>query len=87
MVFNFADTRQQRFLVVEMLSISCQKIEQFSQLSWADELYDGEADDLSICHLYSEEIAQPLLPKINGWKSGTCSMESDKQPSHEVLQV
>ena len=78
---------QQRLLVVELLSISCQKIEQFSHLSWGDELYHGEADDLSICHLYSEEAAKPLLPQVNGWKSGTCSMESDKQPNHEVLQV
>lgn len=76
-----------RLIVVELLSNSGQEIEQFNQLSWADELYHGEADDLNVCNLYSKDTAEPVLPKISGWKSETSKLESEKSPNHNVLQV
>ncbi|KAL9243287.1 hypothetical protein vseg_017192 [Gypsophila vaccaria] len=76
-----------RLLVVELLSVTCQKHDQFDQLSWADELYQGEADLLSTCNVYAKETAEPCLPKLNGFGSKSAYMETDKNPSSEILQV
>ncbi|XP_021761524.1 uncharacterized protein LOC110726358 isoform X2 [Chenopodium quinoa] len=76
-----------RLLVVELLSKCCPELEQFNQLSWKDELYHGEANELNMCNLYSKDPAEPFLPKISGWQSKTSTVESEKNPSHDVLQV
>ncbi|KAK9669159.1 hypothetical protein RND81_13G112300 [Saponaria officinalis] len=76
-----------RLLVVELVSVTSRKHDQFDQLSWADELYHGEDDHLSICDVYSKEIAEPCLPKLDRFRSETTHVESDKNPSSEILQV
>ncbi|GAB2264329.1 hypothetical protein Droror1_Dr00026463 [Drosera rotundifolia] len=76
-----------RFLVVELLSASCVKAEAANQLSWSDELYQGETDDLRICSLYVEETAKPIMPRLLGWKSVADAIQSNYQPNREVLQV
>ncbi|XP_010694831.2 uncharacterized protein LOC104907579 isoform X3 [Beta vulgaris subsp. vulgaris] len=77
-----------RLLVVELLANICLETEQeFNQFSWADELYHGEAEDLSMCNLYSKDTDEPFLPKVSGWKSETSYMRSEKNPDHSVLQV
>ncbi|XP_074304782.1 uncharacterized protein LOC141639602 [Silene latifolia] len=76
-----------RLLVVELLSVTFQKHELFTKLSWAEDLYHGEADDLSTCSVYSKETAKPLLPKLNGCRSDSAYLESDKHPSNDILQV
>uniref|UniRef100_A0A803L9H2 Uncharacterized protein n=1 Tax=Chenopodium quinoa TaxID=63459 RepID=A0A803L9H2_CHEQI len=76
-----------RLLVVELLSKSYPELEQFNQLSWKDELYHGETNESNMCNLYSKDTAEPFLPKISGWQSKTLTVESEKNPSHDVLQV
>ena len=62
-------------------------MEQFNHMSWGEELYHGEADDLIMCNLYAEDKAEPILPDISGWKSKSSYVESDINPNHDVLQV
>ncbi|THG09145.1 hypothetical protein TEA_006384 [Camellia sinensis var. sinensis] len=75
-----------RLLVVELLSISSEEVP-INSVSWLDELYPGEFDDLCICGLYSKELFEPVHPKIKGWKSDMTAEHSNCQPDHEVLQV
>ncbi|XP_057519897.1 uncharacterized protein LOC130800404 isoform X2 [Amaranthus tricolor] len=76
-----------RLLVVELFSKVCKEMEQFNHMSWGEELYHGEADDLIMCNLYAEDKAEPILPDISGWKSKSSYVESDINPNHDVLQV
>ncbi|GAB4860863.1 hypothetical protein Ancab_036023 [Ancistrocladus abbreviatus] len=77
-----------RLLVVELLGINCGELEHVDQLSWSDELYQGEANDLSKCNLYSKETLKPLLPRVKDWSSDTTTaIQSHNQPDREVLQV
>ncbi|KAL7192240.1 hypothetical protein ACSBR2_024142 [Camellia fascicularis] len=75
-----------RLLVVELLSISSEELP-INSVSWLDELYPGEFDDLCICGLYSKELFEPVHPKIKGWKSDMTAEHSNFQPDHEVLQI
>ncbi|XP_028080913.1 uncharacterized protein LOC114282431 isoform X7 [Camellia sinensis] len=75
-----------RLLVVELLSISSEEVP-INSVSWLDELYPGEFDDLCICGLYSKELFEPVHPKIKGWKSDMTAEHSNCQPDHEVLQI
>ncbi|XXG55658.1 hypothetical protein AAC387_Pa03g3276 [Persea americana] len=79
-----------RLLVVELLSISCKESPkgQTSRLSWSDELYLGEFDDLSSINLYSDKQCQPVAPRIIGWEFGCpTSGRTDHVPDREILQV
>lgn len=75
-----------RLLVVELLSISSEEFP-VNRVCWLDELYTGEFDDLCTCHLYSNEVGEPVPPKIEGWKSDSPAEQSNCQLDEEVLQV
>lgn len=77
---------EQRLLVVELLSISSEEFP-VHRVCWLDELYTGEFDDLCTCHLYSNEVGEPVPPKIEGWKSDSPAEQSNCQVDEEVLQV
>ncbi|RWR77251.1 hypothetical protein CKAN_00573000 [Cinnamomum micranthum f. kanehirae] len=79
-----------RLLVIELLSISCKESlkGQTSRLSWSDELYLYEFDDLSSINLYSDKQCQPVAPRIVGWEFGNpTSGRTDHVPDREILQV
>ncbi|XP_010259476.1 PREDICTED: uncharacterized protein LOC104598884 isoform X2 [Nelumbo nucifera] len=77
-----------RLLVVELLSVSCEEVQQQSTgLCWSDELYPGEFNELSISNLYSEETQEPVLPRIKGWESNTQTIQFNHHPDQEILQV
>ncbi|OMO51210.1 hypothetical protein CCACVL1_29933, partial [Corchorus capsularis] len=75
-----------RLLVLELQSIGCE-VSQVNQLSWSDELYPGEFSDLKVCNLYSEETSEPVHPRLKDRKSDESSLQSNRQPDHEILQV
>lgn len=76
----------QRLLVVELLSIGSETT-QVNELSWSDELYPGEFDDLSLCNLYSRETCEPVSPRLKDWNSDKTAVQCNRQPSQEILQV
>ncbi|KAL1825002.1 hypothetical protein ACET3Z_011780 [Daucus carota] len=76
-----------RLLVIEFFSISNEDARKDNELSWQDELYSGEFDDLSKCNLYSTEACAPLLPNIKGRKPGKLKLQAEHQPDEDVLQV
>ncbi|XP_042483990.1 uncharacterized protein LOC122064345 [Macadamia integrifolia] len=78
-----------RCLLVELLSLSCEKFPQESDgLCWSNELYPGEFNDLTISNLYSKETCQPLPPRLKGCESGDPrTVRSNQQPREEILQV
>ncbi|XP_044484006.1 uncharacterized protein LOC123209958 isoform X2 [Mangifera indica] len=75
-----------RLLVVELLSIGSET-NQVNELSWSDELYLGEFDDLRLCDLYSNETCEPVSPKLKDWNSDKTAVQCNCQPSQEILQV
>lgn len=76
----------QRLLVVELLTISCE-VHQVNELSWSNELYPGEFDDLSICNLYSKETCEPVPPRLMERTSDMPTMQFKRDPNQETLQV
>ncbi|XP_058088974.1 uncharacterized protein LOC131235694 isoform X2 [Magnolia sinica] len=80
-----------RLLVLELLSINREEDSsvQTNRLSWSDELYPGEFDDLSISDLlYSKEHCQPVPPRINGWEFGNPTTgRTNNLLDREVLEV
>lgn len=55
---------------------------------WSDELYPRELDDLSACNLYSEQTSEPVLPRVNGWKSSdSVDRRVNSQPDPKSLEV
>ncbi|XP_017241613.1 uncharacterized protein LOC108214242 isoform X3 [Daucus carota subsp. sativus] len=82
-----AIVNQMRLLVIEFFSISNEDARKDNELSWQDELYSGEFDDLSKCNLYSTEACAPLLPTIKGRKPGKLKLQAEHQPDEDVLQV
>lgn len=87
MSFGIFYTNEQRLLVTELLSISSEVVQPIQALCWSNELYPGEFDDLSKCNLYSTEACGPTLPKLEGCKSESPLMHSNRQPGSDVLQV
>ncbi|KAK8692971.1 hypothetical protein V6N13_070572 [Hibiscus sabdariffa] len=75
-----------RVLVMEFLSISCE-VSQGNQFCWSDELYPGEFSDLKVCNLYSNENFEPVRPRLKDGKSDMPTIQGNRQPGHEVLQV
>ncbi|KAF9624169.1 hypothetical protein IFM89_008107 [Coptis chinensis] len=76
-----------RLLVVELFSITGEK-QKTEKISWADELYQGEFEDLISSGLYCEETCQPLPPRIYDQESDfPVTVRSNNRPDHEVLQV
>lgn len=77
----------QRLLVIEFISIGNEDGRQKIEISWLDELYSGEFDDLSKCNLYSTEAGAPLLPMLEGRKPDKLKLQVEHQPDEDVLQV
>lgn len=80
----------QRLLVIEFISIRNEEdVLQNIELSWLDELYSGEFDDVSKCNLYSTEACAPLLPKLKGREANKLKLQAEHQPQldEDVLQV
>ena len=57
------------------------------RLSWADELYQGEFDDLSKCSLYSMEVSEPIFPRLKEDNLCISSVSHTTQPTAEMLHV
>lgn len=76
-----------RMIVVELLSLSLEKVAPDNGFCWSDELYEGEFDNLRACSLYSTEACEPVRPSINGLSSDSPIVPSNHQPDQEVLQV
>ncbi|KAM6564958.1 hypothetical protein CsatB_024956 [Cannabis sativa] len=71
-----------RFLVVELLSLSCES-SNVKRLNWSDELYPGEFDDLKVCNLYSEETSGPVQPRLAVSQSDvSISRRDNRQLNH-----
>ncbi|CAH2073600.1 unnamed protein product [Thlaspi arvense] len=75
-----------RLLIVELVSLSCE-IPQPVKLSWSDELYHEEFDDLFKCSLYSMEASEPILPRLKEDDLGTSSVSHTNHPTPEILQA
>ncbi|KAL5721432.1 hypothetical protein ACHQM5_005081 [Ranunculus cassubicifolius] len=76
-----------RLIVVELLSLSC-KEEQNDKLSWSNELYPGEFEDLRSSVLFCEDTHQPISPRINGGGfEFLAPSESNIRADREVLHV
>ncbi|OVA18899.1 hypothetical protein BVC80_8939g16 [Macleaya cordata] len=78
-----------RMLLVELLPINCEESpQQTDALSWSNELYPGEFDDLTACNLYSEQTCEPVPPRINGWKSDDqITKRANVRPDQKALEV
>lgn len=79
-----------RLLVMEFISFSNEEdVRQNIELSWLDELYSGEFDDLSKCNLYSSEACAPLLPKLACGGPNKLKLQAEHQHplDGDVLQV
>ncbi|GAB2275468.1 hypothetical protein Dimus_010226 [Dionaea muscipula] len=76
-----------RLLAVELLSICCVKTEQADRLSWSDELYQGETEELCICNLYMEETSKPVIPRVQSWRCDTKDIQSNNKADQQILQV
>ncbi|XP_051136666.1 uncharacterized protein LOC127255246 isoform X2 [Andrographis paniculata] len=75
-----------RLLVLELSSISSDKVDDYTGLQWYDEFYDGELNDLSILNLYSKVTSEPVVPCLRNGNSGTL-VQSKKVPDSNGLQV
>lgn len=78
--------KQQRALVVELFTISCEALE-VNEFCWLNELYPGEFDDLRKCNLFSEDTCGPVPPRLMEGKSDMPPLKFNSQPNHENLQV
>ncbi|KAL5713156.1 hypothetical protein ACHQM5_015261 [Ranunculus cassubicifolius] len=76
-----------RLIVVELLSLSC-KEEQNDKLSWSNELYPEEFEDLRSSVLFCEDTRKPTSPRINGdGIDFLVPSESHIRADREVLHV
>ncbi|XP_062116665.1 uncharacterized protein LOC133830665 [Humulus lupulus] len=75
-----------RFLVVELLSLSCES-STVKRFNWSDELYPGEFDDLSVCTLYSGKASGPVQPRLLISKLDVSSSRCNRQLNHDTMQV
>ncbi|CAN7141571.1 unnamed protein product [Brassica rapa subsp. narinosa] len=75
-----------RLLMMELVSL-CAEVPQPAKLSWADELYQGEFDDLSKCSLYSMEVSEPIFPILKEDNLCITSVSRTNQPTAEMLHI
>ncbi|KAM7267571.1 hypothetical protein ACFE04_009737 [Oxalis oulophora] len=76
-----------RLLVLELLSLSCEKDPKVNELSWSAELYPGEFNELSTCNLYSKDTCEPIHPSLEDGKFDIPVVQCKRTPNREVLQV
>ncbi|KAK1394049.1 Cyclin-dependent kinase 2-interacting protein [Heracleum sosnowskyi] len=76
-----------RLLVIHFISMSSEDVQHNIELSWMDELYIGEFDDLRKCNLYSIEACTPLLPKVKGRNTDKLKLHTENRLDADVLQV
>ncbi|KAL1566359.1 hypothetical protein AAHA92_01978 [Salvia divinorum] len=76
-----------RLLVVEFLSIYDEKVAEAIVLSWSDELYEGEFNDLATLNLYSVETHKLNPPSLRNCNPSTSNMQSKRQQDSNVLQI
>ncbi|KAG5377188.1 hypothetical protein IGI04_041784 [Brassica rapa subsp. trilocularis] len=75
-----------RLLMMELVSLSSE-VPKPVRLSWADELYQGEFDDLSKCSLYSMEVSEPIFPRLKEDNLCISSVSHTTQPTAEMLHM
>ncbi|XP_030509708.1 uncharacterized protein LOC115724547 [Cannabis sativa] len=75
-----------RFLVVELLSLSCEA-SNVKRFNWSDELYQGEFDDLKVCNLFSEETSGPVQPRLAVSKSDVSNSGRNRQLNENTMEV
>ncbi|KAI3418071.1 uncharacterized protein J3R85_013922 [Psidium guajava] len=74
-----------RLLTKEFLTVGCEVL-QPDQTSWSQELYPGEFEDLSQCHLLTSKC-ELLPPRLKGCMSDIPPEQGGSQLSRETLQV
>ncbi|KAL0736337.1 hypothetical protein Bca4012_012547 [Brassica carinata] len=72
--------------MMELVSLSSE-IPQPVKLSWLDELYQGEFDDLSNCYLYTMEVPERNFPRLEENDLGISSVSRFNQPTAEKLHM
>lgn len=72
--------------MMELVSLSSE-VPQPVKLSWADELYQGEFDDLSKCSLNSTEVSELILPRLKEDNLCISSVSHTNQPTADMLHV
>lgn len=77
-----------RLLVMEFLLLgNHQSSESNNRLSWLDEFYPGELENLNTCNSYSNEACSPGLPSHPKYEVGTSLVQPVQQHDRDVLQV
>ncbi|KAF3562252.1 hypothetical protein DY000_02019501 [Brassica cretica] len=84
-VFSFWDISAFEKMAEELVEMF--KREVMLKLSWADELYQGEFDDLSKCSLYSTEVSELILPRLKEDNLCISSVSRTNQPTAEMLHM
>lgn len=74
-----------RLLTKEFLIVGCEVL-QSDQTSWSQELYPGEFENLSQCHLLTNKC-ELMPPRLKGCTSDIPPEQGGAQLSREILQV
>lgn len=80
-----ASSTLKRLLTKEFHIVGCEVL-QSDQTSWSWELYPGEFEDLSQCHLLTSKC-ELLPPRLKGCMSDIPPEQGGSQLSRETLQV
>lgn len=80
-----ASSTLKRLLTKEFLIVGCEVL-QSDQTSWSQELYPGEFENLSQCHLLTNKC-ELLPPRLKGCTSDIAPEQGRAQLSREILQV
>ncbi|XP_071702703.1 uncharacterized protein [Rutidosis leptorrhynchoides] len=70
-----------RLLVIEFLPLKNKDVSIIKRLSWCDEIYQGEFDDLRRCNFDHKD------PKLDGCCINETLMQPKNQPDSDVLQI
>lgn len=72
---------------MEFLSLVNHESSESNRLSWLDEFYPGESDDLNTCNSCSDEACKPGLLSHPKYKVQTSLMQPMQQHDRDALQV
>lgn len=73
---------------MEFLSLGNHQSSESNRLSWLDEFYPGESEDLNTCNSYSDEACEPGLPSHPKYKvEATSLVQPMQQHDRDALQV
>ncbi|KAI4373795.1 hypothetical protein MLD38_011875 [Melastoma candidum] len=75
-MFQFELTLK-RLLILELLAVGCEE-KDCDKMSWHDELYLGEFEDLALCHLYKTKAGEVSSTGLKGRHFGVPSEQKSK---------